>query len=252
MAKVLVVDDEHGIRKSLAIFLTQAGFEVHTAETVEEAVQKLQIEKIDTIVCDIVLTGASGMELMQHVHDAGLGIPVIIISGEPTIETTVRAMRLGAFDFLAKPVKGKVLCALVQDAVEKKQDRERNNCEHCKIKDCYFSLVDNLPDIVCRTDGDGIIKFVNPAAEAILGYSTQELIGFPPDRYMTQESIEGLKTYLLTAIKTEPVKTNIRTEVEYIHKDGYIVPCEINVTLVFDQENRIVSLEGVARVLSGN
>ena len=251
MANVLIVDDEPGIRKSLSIFISQMAYSVHTAETVDEAIRLLGIETIDTIVCDIVLPGKSGMELMQHVYDHHPEIPVIIISGEPTIETVVRAMRLGAFDYLGKPVKGKRVCEIVEAAVQKKQAHDRNERAAIEAEDRYLRLVNNLRDMVWRTDADGIVKFVNPACESILGHTPHESIGFPPDHYMTLESIEQVKDWLREALKQNPVKTNVRGKVEYVHRDGSLIPCEMNVTLILDHRMRMVGLEGITRVLRG-
>ena len=104
MARVLVVDDESGIRETLNLFLTGEGYEVETAKDVHTALSKLETFDPDVVVSDIVMPKVSGIELLEQLRAGAPKVKVIMITGEPTVETASEAVRQGAFDYLSKPV----------------------------------------------------------------------------------------------------------------------------------------------------
>jgi len=101
MAKVLIVDDERSIRATLAEFVREDGHEVRTAETAMEALQLIQADPPDVVVTDVILPRMSGVELLGRIHERFPDVQVIMITGEPTVETAAEAVRRGAFDYLA-------------------------------------------------------------------------------------------------------------------------------------------------------
>ena len=118
-ARVLVVDDERNIRRTLAMVLEGEGYTVEDAGSAEEALVRLASGGIDAVLLDVKLPGLSGIDALARLP-AGSDVPVIMISGHATIEDAVRATRLGAFDFLEKPLdRGRVLVS-VRNALEKK------------------------------------------------------------------------------------------------------------------------------------
>src|SRR5215472_2857647 len=104
MHNILVVDDEAGIRQSLQGVLEDEGFKVSVAESAEACMESLKKKSVEVVLLDIWLPGMDGMEALEKIR-AGENPPeVIMISGHGTIETAVRATKLGAFDFLEKPL----------------------------------------------------------------------------------------------------------------------------------------------------
>jgi two-component system response regulator FlrC len=101
--RILVVDDEPGMRAGLAEVLGRGGFEVELAGTGEEALERLRRAAIDLLVTDVRLPGLSGLELLRLLRDGGNETPAIVITAHGTIEDAVAAMKLGALDFLTKP-----------------------------------------------------------------------------------------------------------------------------------------------------
>jgi len=120
MAKVLVVDDEESVREPLKIFLLEDGYEVFTAPDVSKAIEILEKNKIDVVVTDIILPQMSGMELLSKIRETSHKVQVILMTGEPTVETASRAVRESAFDYLAKPVSGKIIRKAVASAIRLK------------------------------------------------------------------------------------------------------------------------------------
>lgn len=102
--RILVVDDEAPVRRALAQILEDEGYEVLTAASGEEGVEQAVAQAPDAVFLDIWLPGIDGIDALRHLRERGVAAPVIMISGHGTIETAVRATKLGAYDFVEKPV----------------------------------------------------------------------------------------------------------------------------------------------------
>jgi DNA-binding NtrC family response regulator len=116
-ARVLVVDDEKNIRRTLAMVLEGEGYTVEDAQSAEEAMARLADGGLDVVLLDVKLPGISGLEALERV--GGRDVPVIMISGHATIEDAVRATKLGAFDFLEKPLDRDRVLVSVRNALER-------------------------------------------------------------------------------------------------------------------------------------
>ena len=126
-ARLLVVDDEPGIRHSLAGVLEDEGYEVDTVASGEQCLELLGQFAIDAVLLDIWLTGMDGLEVLARIQE----IPpmdrpaVVMISGHGNIETAVRATKLGAFDFLEKPLTIEKVTVVIKNALQqRKMERE--------------------------------------------------------------------------------------------------------------------------------
>ncbi|MCF6178173.1 MAG: response regulator, partial [Geopsychrobacter sp.] len=98
--KILVVDDEHLIRWSLEQNLKKQGYEVSTAGSGEDALKLLQEETPDLMLLDIQLPGMNGMEVLEKVKELEEDVIVIMVTALGVLETAVKAMRLGAYDYI--------------------------------------------------------------------------------------------------------------------------------------------------------
>lgn len=104
MSHVLLVDDEESIRRTLAAFLSKAGYTVTATDSAASAQQMLREKKFDVVVSDIVMPRVTGVELLQMIHQESPQVQVIMMTGQPTVETAATAVRAGAFDYMIKPV----------------------------------------------------------------------------------------------------------------------------------------------------
>lgn len=130
MSKVLIVDDEKSIRNSLKEFLLDEEYKVESAADAKECLQLLGEHAFDIVVSDIVLPEINGIELLDAIRAAAPGVQVIMITGEPTVDTAAAALRAGAFDYLTKPVgKNGILRAVGNAAKVKAVDDERRRLE---------------------------------------------------------------------------------------------------------------------------
>ncbi|MCP4603380.1 MAG: response regulator [Proteobacteria bacterium] len=126
MAHVLVVDDEKAIRVTLKSFLETDEHDVETAEQAKEAVHLLETREFDVVVADIIMPEMSGVDLLADIKKRNLNTEVILITGEPTVETAVRAVQEGAYDYLSKPIMGEDVLRVVKNAARAKELKDEN------------------------------------------------------------------------------------------------------------------------------
>src|ERR1700737_543624 len=126
MRNILIVDDESGIRQSLKGVLEDEGYKASAADSGEACLETLHKRAFDVVLLDVWLPGMDGLETLQKIRDIENAPEVIMISGHGTIETAVRATKLGAYDFLEKPLSIDKTLILVKNAIESRQMRQEN------------------------------------------------------------------------------------------------------------------------------
>ena len=123
---VLVVDDEDDIRELLELSLLRMGLSCDTAATLAEAHHRLQHNEYRLCLTDMRLPDGDGLDLVAHIQAEHPGLPVAVISAYGSIDTAIRALKLGAFDFVTKPVELKALRELVKNAMQLDDDGSRD------------------------------------------------------------------------------------------------------------------------------
>jgi two-component system response regulator PilR (NtrC family) len=119
-ARILVCDDEAGLREMLGVLLRRAGFEVELVDGVTSAKARLASEGVfDLVVCDLAMPDGSGMEVLAAAKKRDDALQVIMVTAFATTEQAVEAMRLGAYDYIQKPFKNNELLAQIEKALEK-------------------------------------------------------------------------------------------------------------------------------------
>gem|GEM_PF-3119367 len=197
MAKVLVVDDEQSVQQVLRSFLEIDGHHVLTAGNYDEALFQLAEGEADLVVTDVVLGKKTGLEILNVVNDQRPNTPVIVITGQPTLETAATCVRSGAFDLLQKPLdrrdfinathrairEGRRRKKLGALTVENRRHRrtlgqkvERQNVEIeratkalIKSEHRYSSLVAAVPEIILEFDKDYRCIWYNDVAQRFYG-----------------------------------------------------------------------------------
>ncbi|MCP4679142.1 MAG: response regulator [Deltaproteobacteria bacterium] len=120
MAKILVVDDEQSICISLREFLQEANHEVSLANDANEAMDMLVKENFDVVLSDIILPRVTGVNLLEFIKESVPDVQVILMTGEPAVKTASEAVRMGAFDYLSKPISKEQLLKTVLNAANVK------------------------------------------------------------------------------------------------------------------------------------
>lgn len=165
--RILVIDDEKSIRYTFESFLAEAGYEVSTARDYDEAVHLLSENEYDLIFADIVLGSRSGIDFLKEVKDRGLVCPVVMITGDPNIETAADAVRLGAFDYLSKPVRKNEMRHVAHVALQYKALKDRSEEYRANLEAIFRSV----RDAIIMVDKDLAVVELNEAAKDICGVS---------------------------------------------------------------------------------
>ncbi len=143
--RVLVVDDEGGIRESLTSILSDEGYLVASAASAEEALERASAQDFEVILLDVWLPGIDGLEALSRMQSFTHPPSVIMISGHGTIETAVRATKLGAFDFIEKPLSLEKIIVLVRNAVAQRRLQDENQSLRSELRHRYQVIGDSVP-----------------------------------------------------------------------------------------------------------
>ncbi len=119
MPKILIIDDEKNIRKSLREILEFEKYKIDEAEDGLNGLSMATKESFDLILCDIKMPKLDGLELLNKLNEQGIEAPIVMMSGHGTIETAVEAVKKGAYDFLSKPIDLNRLLVTVRNALER-------------------------------------------------------------------------------------------------------------------------------------
>jgi len=120
-ATVWIVDDDHSVRRGLARLLRSAGYRVETFTSAHEFLERGDLDGLGCLIVDVRMPKVGGLDLQQMLADQGRNIPMIFITGYGDIPMAVRAMKMGAIDFLTKPFDDQVLLDAVQQALGRAQ-----------------------------------------------------------------------------------------------------------------------------------
>jgi len=142
---LLVVDDEAGIRESLSSILKDEGYQVDAVASGEEALARATSGDFEVVLLDVWLSGIDGLQTLSRIQAMQRPPAVIMISGHGTIETAVRATKLGAFDFIEKPLSLEKIVVLVRNAVQQRRLAEENQLLHSELGHRYQVIGDSVP-----------------------------------------------------------------------------------------------------------
>lgn len=202
MASVLVVDDEPGIRETLKRFLEKDGHEVAVAGSVDESLVLLKEYRFDVVVSDIYMPGASGVDLLKAIHADSPDTKVILVTGEPSVETASEAVRSQVFDYLQKPVSRARICHTVNAAVryrnleeEKRQYREDLEAQvEARTLELQSSL-ERIRQVISETAGalSSVMELRDPYTAGHQRRVARLACAIADAMGIDEERIEGLK-----------------------------------------------------------
>ncbi|RJQ49586.1 MAG: response regulator [Nitrospiraceae bacterium] len=114
---ILVIDDEESIRYTFENFLKEAGYRVTVVREYSEALRLLDKDHYHLIITDIILGGKTGLDILSFLKQKKINSPVVLITGYPSVETAAEAVKLGALDYIMKPVTKDMLLRIVKKAL---------------------------------------------------------------------------------------------------------------------------------------
>jgi PAS domain S-box-containing protein len=177
---ILLIEDEEILRFTFESFLSKQGYEVLTAEDYEAALKVIFETDLDLIIADIVLGGHTGLEILRDVKAQGMKCPVVMITGKPSIESASEAVRLGAYDYLVKPVEKGALLKIAEQAIKYKtllDEKDRIEAEKEKYRSDLDTIFASVQEGIVTVDSRMQVMKVNKAFERICGSIDQEIVG---------------------------------------------------------------------------
>jgi len=135
--RILVVDDELSMREFLSILLEREGYQADQAESAEAALGLLESGIYELVISDVNMPGLSGLELLERIKQLSSETAVLLITAYTTAEQAVEAMKLGAYDYIAKPFKVEEIKVLVRNALEKRRLQRENIILRREVEERY-------------------------------------------------------------------------------------------------------------------
>lgn len=176
-ARILIVDADESIRFTFQRFLTKEGYgPISTAATAADALALASKNgQFDLIICDIMLEGEKGEELLRHLRENEVECPVVMITGSPDLESAARMVRLGAFDYIAKPINKQMLLRFTALALRHRvlqKEKNRLMTENAKYRRHLEAVFRSVQDAIITVDLDmNILQLNEKARKWIVDFS---------------------------------------------------------------------------------
>lgn len=180
MARILIIDDEEIIRFTTKYFLNDKGHEVYTADGFEAGIEIISKNEVDLILVDIILGSFCGIDILREVKFRKLRCPVIVITGQPSLETATDSVRLGAFDYLTKPIQKDTLLRVTKMALDHKElldEKYRIEKENERYRSNMEAIFRSINDGFITVDEQCCVIEANQSIKEICGLDPQMLIG---------------------------------------------------------------------------
>jgi len=176
MESILIVDDERGIRETLSAVLRDEGFTADTVGTGEECLKAIALRAYGCVLLDVWLPGINGLETLSQMRASNCDAAVVIISGHGNVETAVRATKLGAFDFIEKPLSIEKTVLTVRNALRQRQLERANEEMSAELKAEYEMVGESVGmralrkqiAVVAPTDGRVLISGESGAGKELV------------------------------------------------------------------------------------
>jgi two-component system, LuxR family, response regulator FixJ len=145
---VHVIDDDEGLRESLAFLLRSAALEVRSFDSAKAFLDVLPDAALGCVITDVRMPDMSGIELLRRLKELKIGVPVIVITGHGDIALAVEAMKIGATDFFEKPFDDDLLVASVRAALRQQEDQTKRGVERAEVEHRIATLSPREKDVL--------------------------------------------------------------------------------------------------------
>lgn len=220
------MDDDKALVKTLQNILEDAGHAVSPALSGKEALSHLKHADCDLALVDLKLEDISGFDLIKIMNDEYPDVIVIILTGFASVDSAIKALRMGAYDYLQKPVKPELLIKTVERGLEKKQ-----------LKALAEAVIKKMDEGITLLDSEGLIDFASTRFCNMVQYSAEELTGYlffslisPHYEYTANENFK----------KAQQGQTK-RIQASLIRKDGREITALVSFTTVGNRVLTVVS-----------
>ena len=224
---LLIIDDEPSILESLSIFFKDEGYRVLTALNGEEGLDLFFSDKVDAVITDLRMPVTDGIEVMNRIHSHNPDIPMIVVSGAGRRRDIIRALQMGAKDYITKPISDlNMISHVVKKVIENKTLLEQNRRYRRQLEKSearYRTITEQIVEGVLTVDGQENITFSNPAFCRMTGYTKEELLHKNLKDLVTPQSVVEISRQTLSRQQG----LTGRYEIQMIGENGQTVHLEL-------------------------
>ena len=222
---ILLIEDEEILRFTFKSFLSKEGHKVETAEDYDSALKIISAADLDLVIADIILKGHTGLDILKEVRARGMQCPVIMITGKPSIESAAEAVRLGAYDYLTKPVEKEALLRIAGQALRYKailDERDQIEDEKEKLSSDLEAIFSSVQEGIVTVDSGMRVMKANKAFERICGPIRQEIVGRKFDEIPSRCN-PSCSSVLQEALQTQKEVRAVRVECRHDERKRQMV-----------------------------
>jgi two-component system cell cycle response regulator len=212
--KILILDDEARLTRSLEPLTRGLGFSPRVVHSGYDAQKLLLIEEFDLIVTDLLMPGISGFDLIEFAQHRNLRAPIVVLTGEGTVEAAVRALRQGAYDFVVKPFEPERFKTILLHALERsvfEQKRREQTVlaeqlqEEIRQSKQYLELVlQSAEDVaIITTNRNGRVKTFNTGAEKLWSVAADQVLGQSLEAWLNHPQLVKISSEFLNQTRRE-------------------------------------------------
>jgi len=244
---ILIIDDETPIRESLKAFFEDEDYLVLTAEDGDRGLDIFSSEKIDLVLTDLRMPKKDGIEVMRRIHEQEPEIPMIVVSGAGQREDVITALRMGAKDYITKPINDlDKIGHTVRQVLENKRLSDENKRYRIRLEKSeakYRTIAENIAEGVFTVDKDENFRYANQTFAAMTGYSNKDLLK------KNLKDVSTGKSFHLIRQQTLNRKAGVSStyEIEMVDAKGSLILVELSCSPVFSEKNIYQGAIAVAR-----
>ncbi len=231
-ASILIVDDDPHTRLMLSVALQPEPYRLDPVGSGTEAIERVRCSAYSAALLDVRLPDLDGLAVLTRLHESDPKLPVVLLSGQTTVETLMGALSKGAFAYVSKPYDLEELKGTLRRAVDARALAAKAEQMEAALRDSeerFRSIVESTPDAIILADHRGMIISLNKGAQRLFGYLDEDILGKPltvlmPARYREahQKGIERSRTDACPRLIGKTV------ELHGLRKDGSEFPLELS------------------------
>ncbi|MCP4669881.1 MAG: response regulator [Desulfobacula sp.] len=195
--KILIVDDEKRIVENISLCLQREGFQTIGVHDGKEALEQFIPGKFDLTLLDMSMPDMDGYEVMEHIFKIDKDAMIVMVTGNASVQAAVRALKIGAWDYLKKPFEYADLVKTVKNALSQQKiiaDKKAMSARLDASEKQYGYIVNNSPDLIFTLDTKGCFTFVNYQFNKVLGLSEHDLLGRSFESIIHEKDLLKAKT----------------------------------------------------------
>jgi two-component system, NtrC family, response regulator HydG len=225
-AKILVIDDEENMRFILEEILQREGYDVFNSGNYNSALSIISKETPDLIFADVMLGNRTGIEILGEIRNMGIKSPVIMITGNPSIDSASDAVRLGAFDYIPKPIRKDQLLRVTKLALDHKflvDEKKLMEEEKERIRNNLEAIFRSVNDGIITVNKEMIVIDLNEAMEKICPVNRTDILGKPISQFPSNRCSKACHKILNETIEDYTTTKDSRIECRLLDNPEQVV-----------------------------